>query len=153
MAAVLDKQARMAKRRAIGNRAPPTPVVPTPPRGPGYLIAHACFDCLKSWKRTPDGQHPCPECRKPLAMMGRSFRAPAIRKRDQWEKVRRLWNAGFRFWSYRSFPDAEPYPDALREVDAFIRRNPDHPMRVTSQPGTAESPAADPGLAGAASIV
>jgi len=63
-------------------------------------------------------------------MMGRSFRVPAGRKQDQWEKVRRLWNAGFRFWSYRSFPEAERYPDDLRDVDAFIRRNDRHPMRI-----------------------
>jgi hypothetical protein len=62
--------------------------------------------------------------------MGRSFRAPSNRKRDQWEKVQRLWDAGFRFWSYRSFPDAERYPDSLREVDDFIRRNREHPMKI-----------------------
>ncbi len=63
-------------------------------------------------------------------MMGRSFRTPSTRERDQWEKVQRLWRAGFRFWSYRSFPDAEPYPEDLREVDTFIDRNPHHPMRI-----------------------
>jgi hypothetical protein len=62
--------------------------------------------------------------------MGRSFRAPKKREAEQWEKLRRLWNAGFRFWSYRSFPEAEPYPDNLGEVDAWIARNSKHPMRI-----------------------
>jgi hypothetical protein len=126
----LDKQDRMERRRAIGNREVWDPRVAPYLRGPEYLIAHACFDCRKSWKRSGDREHLCPECHRPLAMMGRSFRTPSIRKLDQWEKVRRLWQAGFRFWSYRSFPHAEPYPDELREVDDFIRRNRDHPMRV-----------------------
>jgi hypothetical protein len=62
--------------------------------------------------------------------MGRSFRTPAKREDDEWEKLRRLWRAGFRFWSYRSFPNAEPFPNHLREVDAFIQRNANHPMKV-----------------------
>jgi hypothetical protein len=123
MPAPLSKPERMEKRRAIGNRAVAAPPVPPYHRGPAYLIAHACFDCRKSWKRPGEDLHFCPQCRKPLAMMGRSFRTPATRERDQWEKVQRLWRAGFRFWSYRSFPDAEPYPEDLREVDTFIDRN------------------------------
>jgi len=64
-------------------------------------------------------------------MMGRSFKAPTKSDEAQWEKVRRLWDAGFRFWSSRSFPDAERFPEGVREVDAFIERNPRHPMRIT----------------------
>jgi len=120
----------MEARREIGNRETRGPHLPPYHRGPQYLIAHACFSCRKSWKRSEDHQHRCPECGGSLALMGRSFRASANRKLDQWEKVRRLWNAGFRFWSYRSFPNAEPYPDDLRDVDSFIRRNREHPMRV-----------------------
>ena len=99
------------------------------PNAPEYLVAHACFECRKSWKRR-EGNHICPECQGPLAMLGRSFRGPKTRETDQWEKVKRLWSAGFRFWSYRSYPDAEPYPDDLRDVDDFIGRNADHPMRL-----------------------
>jgi hypothetical protein len=120
----------MEMRREIGNRETRGPNVPPYHRDPRYLIAHACFDCCKSWKRSEDRQHHCPECNEPLAMIGRSFRALANRKLDPWEKVRRLWQAGFRFWSYRSYPDAERYPDDVREVDSFIRRNHTHPMRV-----------------------
>jgi ssDNA-binding Zn-finger/Zn-ribbon topoisomerase 1 len=132
MASFPTKPERMEMRREIGNRAVPGPRVAPYHRGPDYLVAHACFDCRKSWKRGVEREHHCPECQKPLAMMGRSFRTPANRKQDQWEKVRRLWDAGFRFWSYRSFPDAERYPDNLRDVDDFIRRNREHPMKIKS---------------------
>ena len=66
-------------------------------------------------------------------MMGRSFSAPKKREVDKWTAVRKLWNAGFRFWSYRNYPGGEKYPEELREIDAFIRRNPDHPMRIAKQ--------------------
>ncbi|MBK3662943.1 hypothetical protein JJE66_17170 [Bradyrhizobium diazoefficiens] len=46
------------------------------------------------------------------------------------QKVQALWSAGFRFWSYRSYPDAEPLPDRMQDVDDFMRRNPKHPMRI-----------------------
>lgn len=130
MSTLLTKHDRMEVRREIGNRDSRDPHAPPYHRGARYLIAHACFDCRKSWKRSDDHEHRCPECDGRLAMMGRSFRTPSRRKLDQWEKVRRLWNAGFRFWSYRSHPNAERYPADLREVDAFISRNREHPMRV-----------------------
>ena len=62
--------------------------------------------------------------------MGRTFKAPKRDDTAQWKKVQALWNAGFRFSSYRSCPDAEPLPATLSEVQDFIARNPDHPMRV-----------------------
>lgn len=130
MSKAMAKQERMEVRKAIGNRAVPGPQMRSYFAGPDYLIAHACFACRKSWKRTGDTEHGCPECGRPLALMGRSFRVPGKREEDQWEKLRRLWEAGFRFWSYRSFPEAEPYPDNLREVDAWIARNAEHPMRI-----------------------
>ena len=62
--------------------------------------------------------------------MGRSFKAPKTNDVEQWKKAERLWEAGFRFFSYRSFPGAEPLPVRLSEVEAFIGRNPNHPARV-----------------------
>lgn len=97
---------------------------------PDYLIAHACFTCRKSWKVRNDTSGVCPQCGGAIHAMGRSFKAPKKSDAEQWEKVRALWSAGFRFSSYRSHPDAEPLPEQLREVDDFIRRNPDHPLRV-----------------------
>jgi len=61
--------------------------------------------------------------------MGRLFKTPKMSDIEQWEKARVLWLAGFRFWSYRSHPNAERFSERLQEVEDFIRRNPEHPMR------------------------
>src|SRR4051794_7259836 len=95
-----------------------------------YLIAHACFDCRKSWKVRGGRDAQCPDCGSALHEMGRSFKAPKKSDTEQWGKVRALWSAGFRFWSYSGYPEAEPLPERLREVEDFIRRNPRHPMRI-----------------------
>lgn len=119
----------MALRRDTGNRPAPSPAPsPTPA---AYLIAHACFACRKSFKIAPRPQQRsrCPCCAGVTHEMGRSFKAPPARNREQWRKVQALYEAGFRFFSYRSF-DAPPLPARLRHVEAFIRDNPAHPMRV-----------------------
>jgi hypothetical protein len=61
--------------------------------------------------------------------MGRSFKAPALRDTEQWLKVRALHEAGYRFFSYRSF-DCPALPTRFSEVDDFIRDNPRHPFRL-----------------------
>jgi len=127
MVSVWEKARRAALRRAIGNRRDPRPVVL--PRGPEYLIAHACFDCRKSWKVRAETGAVCPQCASPLHEMGRAFKAPKKSDAEQWEKVETLWSAGFRFWSVGSTA-VEPLPDRLRDVDDFLRRNPDHPARL-----------------------
>lgn len=100
---------------------------------PQYLIAHACFDCRKSFKVAPrpDGIATCPSCGSQLHQMGRSFKAPAAADTEQWAKVQALYNAGFRFFSYRSV-DGPPLPARLTDVEAFIRDNPAHPLRVAA---------------------
>jgi hypothetical protein len=118
----------MELRRATGTRVIRS--APPPVSGPEYLIAHACFECRKSWKLKRDTGAVCRDCGYPLHEMGRSFKTPKKSDAEQWDKVRALWEAGFRFWSYRSAPDAEPLPKRLRDVDAFIRRNPTHPFRL-----------------------
>ena len=101
--------------------------------GPQYLISHACFECRKSFKIAPrpDYSAACPNCGGKLLEMGRSFKAPPARNLEQWAKVQALYNAGFRFSSYRS-KDAPPLPSKLSEVEAFIRDNPAHPLRVAA---------------------
>ncbi|MEE3625146.1 hypothetical protein UCD39_14310 [Nitrospirillum sp. BR 11752] len=47
-------------------------------------------------------------------------------------EVEALWRQGYRFSSYRSRPGAEPLPAMPKEVPGFLRRNPDHPMRLKS---------------------
>jgi len=72
------------------------------------------------------GVHSCPECMGEVFDMGRSFKVPKKSDHEQWAKVQKLYLAGFRFFSYRSYPDAEPLPGRLRDVEDFILRNP-HP--------------------------
>lgn len=63
--------------------------------------------------------------------MGRSFKAPSAKDKEQWAKVQALYDAGFRFSSYRSHTCA-PLPAKLSEVAAFVAEHPDHPMRVAA---------------------
>lgn len=45
--------------------------------GHDYLVAHACFECKKSWKVSLDTNgRICPQCGGHLCEMGRSFEAP-----------------------------------------------------------------------------
>ena len=100
---------------------------------PQYLIAHACFDCHKSFKVAPrlDCTAICPNCGGQLHEMGRSFKAPPAKDAEQWAKVQALYNAGFRFFSYRN-TSGPPLPLRLSEVESFIQDNPTHPLRVAA---------------------
>ena len=100
---------------------------------PQYLIAHACFDCRKSFKVAPRqaGVAVCPSCGGAIYEMGRSFKAPPAKDLEQWAKVQALFAAGFRFFSYRS-TSGPSLPDRLADVEAFIRDNPAHPLRVAA---------------------
>src|SRR5689334_10506341 len=99
-----DKQGRKELREVF---APRTPLrFFSYGRGPAYRVAHACFDCRRSFKIAADpgaGDGPaptCPGCGGPLSWMGRSFRVPRRSDAEQWKKVECLWKAGFRFHSY-----------------------------------------------------
>lgn len=96
-----------------------------------YLIAHACFTCRKSFKIRPRKARvaTCPHCGGVIFEMGRAFHAPKRSDREQWEKVRRLYDAGFRFYRYRSL-SGPSLPSSLSEVDSFIAGNPEHPLRI-----------------------
>ncbi|MDD7973855.1 hypothetical protein, partial [Roseinatronobacter alkalisoli] len=88
----------------------------------------------KSWKMTAcEKGNVCPHCGKAVFEMGRSFKAPRKSDTEQWQKVQRLWEAGFRFYSYRRYPDEEPLPERLSEVESFISRNPHHPFKVSQR--------------------
>jgi tRNA(Ile2) C34 agmatinyltransferase TiaS len=121
----------MEIRKALGNRAVPGFYVPRYQRGPDYLIAHACFNCRKSWKLPEESTANCPQCGNSMSWMGRAFKAPKKTDTEQWRKVERLWSAGFRFHPNTGWRDVEPYPDRLRDVEGFIRQNLKHPFRVS----------------------
>ena len=101
-----------------------------------YKEPFACFTCRKSFKQPsrwelPESERPprgqprvvlCPQCRQPMADMGKDFKAPSQSDAKQWEKVRALYAAGFTFHScgccgpgYR--------PEELRDVVDFIGSN------------------------------
>ena len=124
-----SKSERMEIRKEIGNRSIPGPSVPPTHRGPDYLTAHACFHCRKSWKLSENSAAICPQCAEPAHFMGRAFKAPKKSDLEQWKKVERLWSAGFRFFPNTGWRDVEPYPEHLRDVEEFVRQNPNHPFR------------------------
>lgn len=126
-----EKQRRMTRRIAVGNRviAPRAPMARV--RTPAYLVAHACFECRKSLKHDPERSHSCPGCGGQLHWMGRSFRAPKATNRDQWRKVQTLYALGFRFDRYGRY-EGERLPASLQAVAAFVARNPKHPLRIAS---------------------
>ena len=128
-----EKQRRMQYRKENGTRIIVPPTSPPYLRGPDYLVAHACFSCRVSFKVRPmDDQSTCPQCSGALHEMGRSFKAPKKADDEQWKKVELIWNAGFRFPTNSYGADAEPLPDRLRDLAAFIKNNPRHPFRLRS---------------------
>jgi len=117
-----DKTQRMEIRRKIGSRVLPDPAGPQPrPKGPRYLVAHACFPCRLSFN--------CPTCSQPLSEMGRGFKAPPRRNLDKWKTVELLYLAGFRFPSTarREIP---ALPVKSRDVADFLAANQAHPYRT-----------------------
>ena len=126
------KSERMELRKAIGNRVMAGLDVPPDHRGPEYLVAHACFDCRKSWKVPEERAGTCPQCGKSANWMGRAFKAPKNTDVDQWRKVEALWRAGFRFLPNTGRREVEPYPEQFRDIAKFIADNPTHPFRMES---------------------
>lgn len=97
-----------------------------------YLVAYGCFGCRKSFKRRPSDPAEtlsCPQCGGPSYNMGRGFKAPRKGEAEQWKKVQKLYEAGYRF-HVNTRRDIPPYPGRLRDVDDFIRDNPNHPFRI-----------------------
>lgn len=130
-----SKAARMELRRETGTRVVHAPEPSRHHRGPACLWPHACFACRKSWKLSEDSTAKCPECGEALHWMGRAFKVPKKSDDEQWAKVSALWFAGFRFFNHEGRAEAEPFPERLREVEAFVRRNPVHPFRIMAQGG------------------
>ena len=69
-------------------------------------VHFACFGCRKTfeqpgssnWDRNvPERPFPCPECKHPMARMGRYFKAPRQRAVGSWKEVEKLYAEGERF--------------------------------------------------------
>lgn len=93
----------------------------------------ACFNCKVSFKQ--DGsvdERPCPNCNGIMYRMGWSFKAPRKHDKDQWKKVQILYAEGFRFFGSGNY-ESQPLPELLKEVSDFLKRNPDHRLRVADR--------------------
>jgi len=102
------------------------------PKGPEYLVAHACFKCDKSFKRVVADEghkHICPQCNSELYWMGRNFRSPKHTDKKQWLKVKVLYAEGFRFVGSGS-PNSIPLPKKYVELAQFLKEHPNHRLRV-----------------------
>src|SRR5687768_33466 len=76
-----------------GVRARPYPGVPHATN----KVRFACFTCRKAFKQhgsstwdpgVPLRPYPCPQCKEPMARMGRHFKAPPQRAVRAWREVR-----------------------------------------------------------------
>ena len=96
-----------------------------------YKMAFACLECCKSFKRgfsTTKGfpeELPCPECGGPAYNFGRHFKAPKKTDKGQWQKIRFLFEHGFRFQKIYVYVgsrrhDTVPYPETLEEAKEFV---------------------------------
>jgi DNA-directed RNA polymerase subunit RPC12/RpoP len=95
------------------------------------LMAYGCFTCRKSFKKRydPARAYKCPQCAREMADLGRSFKAPRKSDIRQWQKIERLWQAGYRFHTNTRRLFGPPFPRTLQEVDDWIANNPRHPFR------------------------
>ncbi|WMS88802.1 hypothetical protein [Pleionea litopenaei] len=127
-----EKSRRMELRRQTGTREVAKLELHLKHRGPEYLIAFACFNCQKSFKKPAPDKHvkyKCNECRLPLYMMGRNFTAPRKGNSKQWKKVQWLYAYGFRFLG-SGLHDGAELPKKLSDLKSFLSENPNHPLRV-----------------------
>jgi hypothetical protein len=102
-----------------------------------YRFPFVCFGCRKSFKYPASATgRACPQCQKPLEMLGRKFSAPRTRDLAQWKKVEYLVAHGFRFYSVGVLVSSGgflfvKYPSTLAEAKRFVR---DPKIRVWGQP-------------------
>lgn len=92
-------------------------------------MAFACFDCFKSFKREfvlTNGipkKLKCPNCGGVSYNFGRHFKAPKKTDKKQWQKVKFLFDNGFRF---QKIPLASgdkgivSYPQTLAQAQEFV---------------------------------
>lgn len=135
MTSISIKAARAQLRREVGaRRLPPITGSRPRPRGPKFLIAHACFGCRLSFKRAPlaaEHAHVCPNCAGSVLEMGRGFKAPTRREIERWFVLESLRRRGYMFPSSTQ-RSAAPYPTRARDLERFFAEHSQHPFRINS---------------------
>jgi hypothetical protein len=66
---------------------------------------------------------PCPECGGDAYNFGRHFKTPKKSDKKQWQKIRFLFEHGFRFQKIRIGPkhhDTVAYPQTMEEAKEFV---------------------------------
>jgi hypothetical protein len=98
------------------------------------LCPFACFECRRAFKRGYEPgveSRPCPACGGTAYRLNRKFKTPKRNNLKQWQKVRFLYERGFRF---QSVPHrggrAVPYPKTLAEARVFVLRFRDEPSKT-----------------------
>ncbi|REK77040.1 hypothetical protein DX130_08535 [Paenibacillus paeoniae] len=94
-----------------------------------YKDIFACFGCRKSFKQTSTADlnpeqisklnYKCPQCHEPMVNMGHDFKAPKQIDKNQWRKVKLLYDHGIAYHSCGC--DGPGYrPTSMREVQDFL---------------------------------
>ena len=105
-----------------------------------YNCAFACLDCCKSFKREFNlgKSYPlelvCPNCGGSAHNFGRHFKAPKKSDTKQWQKIKFLFDHGFRFQKIRIGPnkthhDTVPYPETLEQARGFVVKYKDYAIK------------------------
>ena len=100
-----------------------------------YNMAFACLDCQKSFKREfvlTDGvplELKCPDCGGSAYNFGRHFKTPKKTDKKQWQKIRFLFEYGFRFQKIRignKDKETVKYPETLEQAKEFVVKYKDY---------------------------
>lgn len=107
-----------------------------------YNIAFACMNCESSFKRPIDlaedykEKLPCPQCGGNAYNFGRHFKPPKKNDKKQWEKIRFLFQHGFRFqkvYPADSNTISIPYPKTLQEAKEFVIKYEDQAIKSSEK--------------------
>ena len=106
-------------------------------------MAFVCLECCKSFKREYDllpKDYPvelkCPNCGGTTYNFGRHFKPPKSTDKKQWDKIRFLFENGFRFQKIRiddSHQHTVPYPKTLTEAKEFIKKYKEYALKYTKE--------------------
>jgi DNA-directed RNA polymerase subunit RPC12/RpoP len=103
-----------------------------------YNTSFVCLSCQKSFKRQSNAAKsvsdilPCPECGGPSYNFGRHFKAPKRTDKQQWQKIKFLFEHGFRFQKIRKgsgHHNTIAYPETLAEAKEFVVKYKDYAIK------------------------